>query len=134
MSQMQRKPGFWDRLIGREAAEPPKPAADPAASRSEGTPDFTTATGADPAPAQARATQASPETPAEPEPELERDEVDASSPGAAPSVADDALGPPGAESTSAATSPDAVEADGTGREVVTTTLGETAAAPTGGSD
>src|SRR4051795_5380227 len=54
MSQMQRKPGFWDRLIGREAAEPPKPAADPAASRSEGTPDFTTATGADPVPAQAR--------------------------------------------------------------------------------
>jgi fused signal recognition particle receptor len=65
MSGMQRKPGFWDRLIGREAAEPPKPAADPAASRSEGTPDFTTATGADPAPAQARATQASPETPAD---------------------------------------------------------------------
>ena len=65
MSEMQRKPGFWDRLIGREAAEPPKPAADPAASRSEGTPDFTTATGADPVPAQARATQASPETPAD---------------------------------------------------------------------
>src|SRR4051812_7673539 len=59
MSGTQRKPGFWDRLIGREAAEPPMPAADPAASRSEGTP----ATGADPAPAQA--TQASPETPAD---------------------------------------------------------------------
>ena len=41
------------RLLGpphrARGREPPKPAADPAASRSEGTPDFTTATGADPA-------------------------------------------------------------------------------------
>jgi fused signal recognition particle receptor len=63
----QRKPpGFWDRLLGREAPEPEREKAPGPASRSEGAPDFTTAveTG-DLSPAEPTATQAPPELPAE---------------------------------------------------------------------
>jgi fused signal recognition particle receptor len=72
MSEMQkRKPGLWDRLLGREPAEPAKPeererTPDPAASAYEGTPDFTTAAAAgDLPPVEPAATQASPDLPAE---------------------------------------------------------------------
>src|SRR5918994_8007660 len=68
MSEMQkRKPGLWDRLLGREPAEPAKPeerdrTPDPAASAYEGAPDFTTAAAAgDLPPVEATATQASPD-------------------------------------------------------------------------
>ncbi|HEX8664121.1 MAG TPA: signal recognition particle-docking protein FtsY [Beijerinckiaceae bacterium] len=73
MSEPQKKPGFWDRLLGREP-EPEKPAGtgdhagaapDPAASAYEGAPDFTTAAAAgDLPPVAPTVTQASPDVPA----------------------------------------------------------------------
>jgi fused signal recognition particle receptor len=61
----QRKPGFWDRLLGREAPEPAEePKAHGPASRSEGEPDFTTAAAAgDLPPIEPTVTQASPDLP-----------------------------------------------------------------------
>jgi fused signal recognition particle receptor len=69
MSEQPKKPGFWDRLLGRETpAEAEKP-RDPSASWSEGAPDFTTGAAAGQAPAaEPRVTQASPETPPEEKP------------------------------------------------------------------
>src|SRR5687768_13612414 len=58
MSETKRKPGFWDRLLGREEPQV-RPAVDPAASSSEGAPDFTTE-------AEANA----PAAPAAPEPKV----------------------------------------------------------------
>jgi fused signal recognition particle receptor len=68
MSEPHKKPGFWDRLLGREP-EPANPAGagatpDPGASAYEGTPDFTTAAAAgDLPPVEPAATQASPDLP-----------------------------------------------------------------------
>src|SRR5829696_8710757 len=77
MSEIQKhKPGFWDRLLGRDAAEearPPEKTRNPAASAYEGAPDFTTAAAAgDLPPVETTATQASPDFPAieKPAPEL----------------------------------------------------------------
>lgn len=69
----RKKPGFWDRLLGREPGPTdPAKAVDPAASDSEGTPDFTTAAAAgDLPPVEPTVTQASPETPAEDKPPAE---------------------------------------------------------------
>src|SRR5687767_1225722 len=67
----KRKSGFWDRILGREAAPPttppePERAPDPAASAYEGQPDFTTAAAAgDLPPVGPTATQASPDLPAD---------------------------------------------------------------------
>ncbi len=73
----KRKLGLWDRLLGREPAEPAKPeeserTPDPTASAYEGTPDFTTAAAAgDLPPFEPAATQASPDLPAEGKPAAE---------------------------------------------------------------
>jgi fused signal recognition particle receptor len=65
MSEPHKKPGFWDRLLGREP-EPAKSgsgaAPDPAASAYEGAPDFTTAAAAGDLPSvEPTVTQASPD-------------------------------------------------------------------------
>src|SRR3954468_3982067 len=67
-----KRPGLWDRLLGRE--NPTRPVEgemprDPSASWSEGAPDLTTAAEARQAPAaEPRVTQGSPDTPAEEKP------------------------------------------------------------------
>src|SRR5207237_10652289 len=70
--EQPKKPGFWDRLLGREAPAGPTEAEkprDPSASWSEGAPDFTTGAEAGKAPAaEPRVTQASPDTPPEEKP------------------------------------------------------------------
>ena len=68
MSEAQKKPGFWDRLLGREpepgTSTPAGKAPDPAASAYEGAPDFTTAAAAgDLPPAEPAPAQASPDLP-----------------------------------------------------------------------
>ncbi len=56
-----KKPGFWDRLLGRPV-EPESPSAPGAASRSEGAPDYTTAAAAgDLPPVEPAPTAASPD-------------------------------------------------------------------------
>ncbi|HEX8165456.1 MAG TPA: signal recognition particle-docking protein FtsY [Beijerinckiaceae bacterium] len=67
MSEPHKKPGFWDRLLGRgpEEAQPAEAPKDSAASAYEGTPDFTTAAAAgDLPPAEPSLAQASPDVPA----------------------------------------------------------------------